>query len=140
MSGDDKLFRLDYSAGRLHDFLRRVVCRRRHLPGRRRPDARTNGTPGAVPQARSRPHHRLLLLSAAAILTFTFDGTGTTPITAPSWAIALQFGLGVAGLILVIVGGRAYKRAADAYPPGKHADPETPPDGRRRWRLFRDYR
>lgn len=101
-----------------------------------------------APTARREPFRKpalvratgLLLLSAAAILTLTFDGTGTTPITAPSWAIALQFGLGVAGIILVIVGGRAYKRAGDAYPPGKHADPETPPDGRRRWRLFRDYR
>lgn len=99
-----------------------------------------------APTARREPFRKpalvraagVLLLSAAAILTFTFDGTGTGAITAPAWAVALQVGLGVAGAALLIIGGRAYLRAGNAYPPGKHADLETPPDRRRQWRLFRD--
>ena len=72
----------------------------------------------------------LLLFAAAGILVFTMDGTGDRA-SAPSWsALTLQGCLALAGMLLIIVGGRLYLRAGDAYPPGKHAAPDSAPDRR----------
>jgi cell division protein FtsW (lipid II flippase) len=95
-----------------------VTSRKRALSARREPFRK----PALIRAA------GLLLFAAAGILVFTMDN-GTA--TAPAWAVLLQVGLLLAALVVAFIGGRAYLRAGDAYPPGKHADPHSPPERRR---------
>jgi len=87
-----------------------------------------------APSARREPFRKpalvraagLLLFAIAALLVLTMDGGSTR--TPPHWALALQGILFFAGILLAILGGRAYLRAGDKYPAGKHADLNSPPD------------
>lgn len=97
-----------------------------------------------APTARREPFRKpalmraagLLLLSAAAIITFMFDGIGNGTGSGPAWTLPLELGLGAPGIALVVIGTRAYLRAGDAYPQGKHADLSAPPDRGHRGRLL----
>ena len=92
-----------------------------------------------APSARREPFQKpdliraagLMLFAAAGFLVFTMDGLGSSASTPPAWSVALQVGLAVAGIVLMIIGGLAYRRVEDAYPSGKHADPHSPPERRR---------
>ena len=55
------------------------------------------------------------LLGADAIFVLTRSAS------APNWEVALAFGWLLLGMLVTWVGHRKYSRAADAYPPGKHA-------------------
>lgn len=99
-----------------------VVVGRKHAPSARREPFRKADLIRAA---------GLMLFAAAGFLVFTMDGLGNSTSTPPAWSVALQVGLGVAGIVLMIIGARALMRAGDAYPAGKHADPDTPPERRR---------
>jgi protein-S-isoprenylcysteine O-methyltransferase Ste14 len=94
-----------------------------------------------APSARREPfrkpdlvrHAGLLLFVIGGLLVATMDGSPTTDSTRtpPHWLLALQGVLLVGGCLVAILGGRAYLRAGDAYPAGKHADQSIPPDEHR---------
>ena len=64
-----------------------------------------------------------LLVAADGIFILTESGSAT-------WEVVLSFGWLVLGLLVTWVGHRAYSRAADAYPPGKHAGTAGPRESR----------
>jgi hypothetical protein len=70
-----------------------------------------------------------LLLAGDALFVLT------RPDSEPDWAAALAFGWLVLGFLVTWIGHRGYSRAANAYPPGKHAGPVSQADSRwPRWR------
>jgi hypothetical protein len=99
-----------------------VVVSRKHAPSARREPFRK---PDLIRAA------GLLLLAAGGIMITSMDGSPDKTGGPRAWVVLLQVGLAVAGIVLAIIGGLAYRRAGDAYPPGKHADPDSPPERRR---------
>jgi hypothetical protein len=86
------------------------VARRKKAPTQRREPFRKPARVIAV---------GYLMLACLAVVVFALPDSG------PAWRTLVAVGWLAAGIAVTWTGHRMYSRAADAYPPGKHAGPGT---------------
>jgi hypothetical protein len=90
----------------------------------------------AAPTQRREPFRKPTRVRALGYLLGAGDGifilTGSD--SGPTWKLVVALAWLAVSVLVMWAGHRMYSRVADAYPPGKHADPASPPESRWRWR------